>query len=579
MFRIRRIYDDILPGDKEIIVQVQNILRQQFSLLRERGVQELPDQLRNPVKYRFRSILFVADDLKGNIEGFSFLFHIPDLNICFLDYISAAKYYTGRGIGSTLYERMREEARSLKTIGLFFECLPDDPKLCPDPQTLKQNIARLRFYEYYGARPIINTKYETPVRESDTNPPYLVFDDLGQNIALKRDKAKEIVKIILERKYADVCSKEYVKMVVDSFVDDPVRLRPFRYIKEEKRLPIKVSIPADKRIVLVVNDKHAIHHVRERGYVEAPVRIKSILKYFDQMDLFERFEPKEFSQNYLKSVHDVQYIEYFKKMCTILKENESVYPYVFPLRNHARPPKELPIRAGYYCIDTFTPLSRNAYLAAKRAVDCSLTVAQKLLGGYRLGYALIRPPGHHAERKSFGGFCYFCSSAITAQYLSVHGKVAILDIDYHHGNGQEDIFYKRSDVLTVSIHGHPRFTYPFFSGFEDEKGEGKGKGYNVNIALPENIGGERYRQALQKAIREVKKFEPRFLVVALGFDTAKGDPTGTWNLLSKDFELNGKMIGGLRLPTIVVQEGGYNNRFLGINARSFFNGLWSGLYS
>ncbi|HEM48905.1 MAG TPA: histone deacetylase family protein, partial [Caldithrix sp.] len=251
-------------------------------------------------------------------------------------------------------------------------------------------------------------------------------------------------------------------------------------------------------------------------------------------------------------------------------------PYVFPIRNAARPPKELPVRAGYYCIDTFTPLNHNAYIAAKRAVDCTMTAARSLLEGFRMAYALVRPPGHHAEQKSFGGFCYFNSNAVAANYLSQYGRIAILDIDYHHGNGQQDIFYKRDDVLTISIHGHPRFAYPYFSGFAEENGLDKGTGFNINYPMPEQLNGEKYRQVLQTAIRKIRQFDPKFLIVPLGLDTAKGDPTGTWTLNPGDFELNGRMIGSLKLPTLVVQEGGYKVRSLGLNARYFFTGLWNG---
>ncbi|MBN2863272.1 MAG: histone deacetylase family protein, partial [Bacteroidales bacterium] len=216
----------------------------------------------------------------------------------------------------------------------------------------------------------------------------------------------------------------------------------------------------------------------------------------------------------------------------------------------------------------------NAYLAARWGVNCSLTAADSILEGHRIAYVLTRPPGHHAERSVFGGFCYFNNVAITANYLCSYGKVAILDIDYHHGNGQQQIFYNRDDVLTVSIHGHPSFAYPYFSGFAEEKGEGPGYGFNFNFPLKEEINGEEYRRTLSRALETIKKFKPVFLIVALGLDTAKGDPTGTWLLGAKDFSINGQMIAGLRMPTLFIQEGGYRNKYLGINARSFFKGFY-----
>ncbi|MGH8496976.1 MAG: acetylpolyamine amidohydrolase [Gammaproteobacteria bacterium] len=574
MFRIRRIFDDTTPANRELLAQVQAILRVQFPGLSERSVDKLPDQLRNPLKFRFRAILFVAEGSKARVQGFALLSHEPALQFTYLDYLSTGHRLTGGGIGSALYERVREESQRLGVRGLFFECLPDDPELSPDRAARAQNASRLRFYERYGALPIVGTAYETPVTPSGTNPPYLVCDSLGR-ATLRRADARKIVRAILEGKYGDSLPAGYVDRVVRSFRDDPVRLREPRYLKSAVRTGPAV-VPRERRIALTLNSKHSIHHVQDTGYVQAPVRIRTIVAELNKTALFERIDVRHYADRHIKAVHEPKFVEFLKHACANVPAGRSVYPYVFPIRNRARPPKDLPLRAGYYCIDTFTPLNQNAYFAAIGAVDCALTSAECLLEGYPYAYALVRPPGHHAERSSFGGFCYFNSAAIAAHFLSGYGKVALLDIDYHHGNGTQDIFYERADVLTLSIHGHPRYTYPYFSGFEEEKGTGAGRGMNVNMPLPENIDGERFRKQLRKALDRMARFAPQFLIVSLGLDTARGDPTGSWTLNARDFHKNGRLLGKVGLPTLVVQEGGYHTRTLGVNARNFFVGFWQG---
>jgi len=576
MFRIHKVFDVSSPSNRQLLSQVQAMLRVQFNGLSEKDITRLPAQLANPLKYRFHSILLVAEDGHSTVRGFALLLHAPDLDFCYLDYISAGRGETGGGIGGALYSRVREEAYQLGVAGVFLECLPDDPRLSPYPGVRKMNVARLRFYERFGARPIIHTAYETPLTANEPDPPYLVFDNLGQDDKpLRREQAKSIIRAILERKYASVCPSGYIDMVVNSVTDDRVQLRPPRYHAESATDTARK--PRQRGIALIVNDRHSIHHVNDRGYVEAPVRIRSITRELARTRIFERAEAKKFGLAVIEKVHKPEFVRFLRRACANVPPGKSVYPYVFPIHNRARPPKKLPLRAGYYCIDTFTPLNANAFKAARGAVDCAMTGAESLLDGSRAAYALVRPPGHHAEYEAFGGFCYFNSAAIAAHHLSQYGKVALLDIDYHHGNGAQDIFYRRRDVLTISIHGHPRFTYPYFSGFEDEKGEDEGKGYNLNLPLPEKIEGARYRTELVKALTRIRKFSPAFLVLALGLDTAKGDPTGSFLLLAKDFHENGRLIGELGLPTLVVQEGGYRTQTLGVNARHFFTGFRSAM--
>ncbi|HEX5420443.1 MAG TPA: acetylpolyamine amidohydrolase, partial [Gammaproteobacteria bacterium] len=203
MFRIRRIYDTATSANRERLVQVQAILRAQFPQLGEAQIRKLPDQLTNPLKFRFRSILLVAEDAQHAVRGFALLLHAPDLGFCYLDFLSAGHGETGHGVGGALYERVREDAEALGAAGLFFECLPDDPALSPAPAMRAQNAARLRFYERYGARPIADNDYATPLKPGDDNPPYLVLDCLGRDEPLGRDRVRAIVRAILERKYGD----------------------------------------------------------------------------------------------------------------------------------------------------------------------------------------------------------------------------------------------------------------------------------------------------------------------------------------------------------------------------------------
>lgn len=576
MIAIRRIYDHINPVNQLALEQCKEILVAQFPYMSKQEANEIFYEVKNPLANKFRYEILVAENKSKQVLGLIVSSYYPKENFYFLDYIATHQKRSGGGVGGALYERLRSEATLTKTNGIFFDCLSDDAKFSLNEPEHKQNIARLRFYEKYGARPLHNTLYE--LQRPDYTVFHLVFESLGKKPILENSIAKKIIKTILETKHTNKCSADYIKKVIDSIKTPTITIRPPKFISTDKIAEIDTSIPADKKICLIINEEHNIHHVKEKGYLESPIRIKTILSELDKLPIFEKKSPTAYPEKHLEEVHDKAYLNFLKKICETIGEKATRYGDIFPIRNSARMPKDIELQIGYYCIDTSTPLNANAYKAARVAVNCALTAADQILSGRQIAYALVRPPGHHAEKKHFGGFCYLNSNAIAANYLSKSGKVAILDIDYHHGNGQQNIFYKRSDVFTVSIHADPEYAYPNFTGFSDEIGLDNGKGFNLNIPLKKDTDGAGFRKALGIALQEIKKFNPTYLVIALGFDVAKGDPSGTWLLTGNDFSENGNIIAGLNLPTVIIQEGGYKNRDLGNNARRFFEGLWSGYY-
>jgi len=238
-------------------------------------------------------------------------------------------------------------------------------------------------------------------------------------------------------------------------------------------------------------------------------------------------------------------------------------------------PQSVHGRLGWYCFETTTPLTEGTFGAARSAVDTALTATGAVLDGDRAAYGLCRPPGHHATTGLYGGYCYFNNAAIAAHHVaSTTGtKVTVLDVDYHHGNGTQEIFYDRDDVQYVSLHGDPTRAYPYNTGYADETGTGRGSGANLNVPLAAGTDDDAFIVALQNAMESVQSFGPSTLIVSLGLDTYFNDPISDLALTADGFERCGAAIAELGLPTVVLQEGGYDVDALGANVRRWLVGL------
>ncbi|KAB8140517.1 histone deacetylase family protein [Chloroflexia bacterium SDU3-3] len=241
------------------------------------------------------------------------------------------------------------------------------------------------------------------------------------------------------------------------------------------------------------------------------------------------------------------------------------------MRRPSLSPLALP---GYYAYDLSSAIVAGTYQAAYGAAQAALTAASLLRAGERAAYALCRPPGHHAGRDLHGGYCYLNNAAIAAQFLRQAGQpVAVLDIDFHHGNGTQQIFYGRGDLLTVSIHGSPDRVYPYFLGFADELGEGEGEGANLNIPLEKGTTNGQFLAALEQALERVAQFGAAYLVISTGLDTFGSDPLGDFALTSDAYAQIGARIAQAGLPTLFVQEGGYAVAELGTNVVGLLAGF------
>jgi acetoin utilization deacetylase AcuC-like enzyme len=253
------------------------------------------------------------------------------------------------------------------------------------------------------------------------------------------------------------------------------------------------------------------------------------------------------------------------------------FPSIWPVRTLRSDvePVNFTARLGLYSMDNGSPMVAGTWAAAKAGADAVVSAAALVLQGERSVFCASRPPGHHAGADFMGGYCFLNNAAIAAQALRNQGssKVAILDVDYHHGNGTQSIFYDRADVLFVSIHGDPRTEYPFYLGHADETGDGAGAGFNLNLPLAAGSSTDAWFAALEVACAGIARYQPDALVVSLGLDTFAGDPISTFALQSDDFTRLGKQLAQLGLPTVFVLEGGYAAQELGVNAANVMDGF------
>lgn len=285
--------------------------------------------------------------------------------------------------------------------------------------------------------------------------------------------------------------------------------------------------------------------------------------------------PLDYDDAVFARVHDADYVAFLRGAYEEWRaegRDGFMLPGAFPARGMRRDrvPTGLHARLGYYAFDAGSPIVEGTWQAARAAAHCALTAADLVVAGERSAYALCRPPGHHAGRGMFGGYCFLNNAALAAQRLRDAGleRVAVLDVDYHHGNGTQDIFWNRSDVLFVSIHGDPNTEYPFYLGHADERGAGAGEGCNYNFPLPRGTDWASYSATLETALERVVDFAPQALVVSLGVDIFEGDPISAFRLVAADFPRLGVRIAALGLPTVLVQEGGYAVAEIGDNVTS-----------
>ena len=338
------------------------------------------------------------------------------------------------------------------------------------------------------------------------------------------------------------------------------------------------------------NPRHHLHagrHEMFRGRLvpchETPARLDHVHDELGRRCLGELREPGPADPELLRRIHAPHYLDFlanaWSEWIALDPANADVdiLPSVWPGHGLRRDvaPANFSARVGMYTFDAGTPLGAGTWDAALAGAACAIDAAHAVARGDKASMALTRPPGHHAGADFYGGYCFLNNSALAAQALRDAGakRVAIVDVDYHHGNGTQSIFYERDDVFTASIHGDPTTEYPFYLGYADETGRGRGESFNLNLPLPAGTGFDRWTQALQLALDAVRGHGADALVVPLGVDTFEGDPISRFRLRSADFLQMGRMLATLGLPTVFVMEGGYAVAEVGINVANVLEGF------
>jgi acetoin utilization deacetylase AcuC-like enzyme len=338
---------------------------------------------------------------------------------------------------------------------------------------------------------------------------------------------------------------------------------------------------------IIYSDRHRAHcgELESCGgalvpCLERPERADFVLAALTACGIGPVLDPEPFSLAPIERVHAPRYLRFLERawdMWSALGHTRNALPDVWPIRGfrHDVEPHNFIAQLGLYSFDSGTPLTAGTWTAARLAAEVALTAQRRLSAGERAVFALTRPPGHHAGSDFLGGYCFINNAAVAAQAFIDDGaqRVAILDVDYHHGNGTQSIFYERADVLVQSIHGDPKTEYPYYLGHADETGSGAGAGFNQNYPLPAGSGNALWFDALDIAAKRIQRFGPDALVISLGVDTYVRDPLSTFQLDAADYLRLGAQLGALRLLTLFVFEGGYAAAETGDNVAGVLRGF------